>query len=1381
MDGLSRQNFWNELSCCLLLLQNIERYNSYIYDLVRSATGLPALPHMPVGSHGLGNRSSTPLLSENDSQTSPVVSATQCGERRGAAPSTSITAPGQMTGAAFDRSKQRPEGTNDEARHPRTTTSSGKVALPCTRLPDALSSATPLPIPLQMLKIVLLGPRLLAWGYLWERRLLRKVRNPLPVYYPPERFGTEAILGRRKRMPDSGTDSVSTKPKMAKTPADAPKTHQPFTSVIPILVNRDMTTKLLQICKSKKAGLNGLIIGTAAIAISELMWDRRTVLKEIDRMLDDKQSVREAGKTSSQTPEPHGTTHEHGHIWFPFHPMKGSGRAAVAVGTAGVTKQGRDCGLGSHTIPENAQAIVSPQLSNSVEETRASYETPLTASPKHRLHEGPTESIRLSDDAARGRLSPEYQNPIILKASSATHCGNENAADSPGVSFHNIKEQNTRIQGNHLDTGANVAHSVAAHRPSRCRRGPEKQEIALCANLRGRKTWGKWPVVGAGCRQVRYVFEQLRALIRKPTCELDPDRLGASNVKNHSGPVYLYSLQAVSGRRWFKRTERNEFEPTEFEDQMLFQSFLLEQAQASLTQLAPGDPFGLGLFQKMDTRLCDIGRDSQLLSRGKYEENQDTQTSSRRVTLPGFHLPLSPARKPGTRGGVSLSPRRETRERNVDENCYGVTACTALPSPQMCQAVIMDTSSYMRKLPQDCGQSPLVCHHKARPPFATSVPGMLTEHTLALASPTAERCWENVRKSSQETRVPSDSEVTLSRMSTGQDDKMRQQFETNSGGDYSCREIIETATVASKAAQQFVEPETDISSHENPSASEEAAHTLQKVYTTVDKQGTGCQGDTGIIRCGILASSSCSSCWTELAQEHSDPTQKTHASTLPGSSPVSTNSGNERGSGGGASSELQASKGKRPSIRNSLASSLMKIRSWIARKSRGEKRVTNPQPDGRNGHSKFFLEKPGNVICDSQASTTNNAETNVQVTSRAGMGSYALIIPIRIRVSPKCADLKEDLWELASRSAKDVHAIVNAQRPFRASYALVPWHSITVYVGSIIDRMPLLRKLGGMKPNYRPSAFLISNGGKWDVTSVETFMHQLLLEVAHMAKLHRSITVYRLLHHHQLMEERARLMDRKKQGLKVEMGDLMVRNPTSSVTGISGSPNRPSHQRSLDRNSSSPRGTRLSSYAEENMQRAVSTSAHIKRSIRIEEVNGANTPYSRLLHLKTLPRTPTSGRYCAPTKKTSTSTVMAKTVPKFQPFSLKIESSWSVVAQHNVGLNYFAHNVVTVDGCLNWTLQYHTNMVSHELAMCYANRIIDILERVCRGEDLKDNQQVDAKGPHQYTPNLTTMVLPVPRTFGHEAEHPTAIRSCQEGAGGTMRQRLTGASKDSNM
>lgn len=76
---------------------------------------------------------------------------------------------------------------------------------------------------------------------------------------------------------------------------------------------------------------------------------------------------------------------------------------------------------------------------------------------------------------------------------------------------------------------------------------------------------------------------------------------------------------------------------------------------------------------------------------------------------------------------------------------------------------------------------------------------------------------------------------------------------------------------------------------------------------------------------------------------------------------------------------------------------------------------------------------------------------------------------------------------------------------------------------------------------------------------------------------------------------------------------------------------------------------------------------------------------------------------------------------------IEVESSYSCVSQHNVssnfleietlrytkdpffflkaGLNMFAHNLVTVNGDLCWSLQYHTNITKKEVAQIYAKYI----------------------------------------------------------------------------
>ena len=58
-------------------------------------------------------------------------------------------------------------------------------------------------------------------------------------------------------------------------------------------------------------------------------------------------------------------------------------------------------------------------------------------------------------------------------------------------------------------------------------------------------------------------------------------------------------------------------------------------------------------------------------------------------------------------------------------------------------------------------------------------------------------------------------------------------------------------------------------------------------------------------------------------------------------------------------------------------------------------------------------------------------------------------------------------------------------------------------------------------------------------------------------------------------------------------------------------------------------------------------------------------------------------------------------------FEMEIESSWSCVSQHGVGNSLFSHNLVTISGRLNWSLQVsrqpetHTHTLPHPLLRPY--------------------------------------------------------------------------------
>eukprot|EP00921_Rhytidocystis_pertsovi_P004039 GHVQ01006965.1.p1 GENE.GHVQ01006965.1~~GHVQ01006965.1.p1 ORF type:complete len:964 (-),score=170.39 GHVQ01006965.1:709-3600(-) len=65
-------------------------------------------------------------------------------------------------------------------------------------------------------------------------------------------------------------------------------------------------------------------------------------------------------------------------------------------------------------------------------------------------------------------------------------------------------------------------------------------------------------------------------------------------------------------------------------------------------------------------------------------------------------------------------------------------------------------------------------------------------------------------------------------------------------------------------------------------------------------------------------------------------------------------------------------------------------------------------------------------------------------------------------------------------------------------------------------------------------------------------------------------------------------------------------------------------------------------------------------------------------------------------------------------FYVKVESSWSCVAQHQAGVNMFCHNVVTLGGRMCWSLQYHTNLTNKSLATEYGRQILQIINELVK-------------------------------------------------------------------
>ena len=57
-------------------------------------------------------------------------------------------------------------------------------------------------------------------------------------------------------------------------------------------------------------------------------------------------------------------------------------------------------------------------------------------------------------------------------------------------------------------------------------------------------------------------------------------------------------------------------------------------------------------------------------------------------------------------------------------------------------------------------------------------------------------------------------------------------------------------------------------------------------------------------------------------------------------------------------------------------------------------------------------------------------------------------------------------------------------------------------------------------------------------------------------------------------------------------------------------------------------------------------------------------------------------------------------------FEMEIESSWSCVSQHGVGNHLFLHNLVTISGRLNWSLQVRNGHTAHSTPVLYSHFLL---------------------------------------------------------------------------
>eukprot|EP00922_Rhytidocystis_sp_ex-Travisia-forbesii_P019473 GHVS01028818.1.p1 GENE.GHVS01028818.1~~GHVS01028818.1.p1 ORF type:complete len:791 (+),score=85.47 GHVS01028818.1:152-2524(+) len=99
-----------------------------------------------------------------------------------------------------------------------------------------------------------------------------------------------------------------------------------------------------------------------------------------------------------------------------------------------------------------------------------------------------------------------------------------------------------------------------------------------------------------------------------------------------------------------------------------------------------------------------------------------------------------------------------------------------------------------------------------------------------------------------------------------------------------------------------------------------------------------------------------------------------------------------------------------------------------------------------------------------------------------GLGSYAILMPKGVWVTNKC-EVDRDFWAFARRNSRHVHRCVDRSSPTKAS---LKWQIMSGFIKAASKNKSVLRRL--CSPVPRPSSFMISNGGRWDVRPMERMM-----------------------------------------------------------------------------------------------------------------------------------------------------------------------------------------------------------------------------------------------------------------------------------------------------
>ncbi|OEH76940.1 hypothetical protein cyc_08233 [Cyclospora cayetanensis] len=294
-----------------------------------------------------------------------------------------------------------------------------------------------------------------------------------------------------------------------------------------------------------------------------------------------------------------------------------------------------------------------------------------------------------------------------------------------------------------------------------------------------------------------------------------------------------------------------------------------------------------------------------------------------------------------------------------------------------------------------------------------------------------------------------------------------------------------------------------------------------------------------------------------------------------------------------------------------------------------------------------------------------------------------------LRVSVECDEGADAVWALGKACTDSVQEFASLTNP---SFGTLNFQLISSFVEEVRGELKCLRPFKD-DAFARPSVFLISNGGVWTGGPISKFSSEIHGYLRAATDRHRRMLRH-MLHQQMVLQQKAT----KRQ----------VLSPLPpQFSGVAGAPDASLRNKRQGGGRRSARSSKIFVRADAPPAASIiKATASRNSSVRspaadVKLSSVVNSPIDKQQYLKSQPASYTEG-ICGVEGLVDD---LDGLLPYLEPFDISIDSSWSIVSQHDTGLNYFAHNCVTIDGKLNWSLQYHSNLTSREIAALHRHPV----------------------------------------------------------------------------